>query len=199
MNEELFFSQDFIEENKANLGQFMPKSRKSGPYSKHDKVARRNEVYKLYFEYGYSGRRIAEMMKVNRNTIHGDIQFWYNQITQNFNAIDPTLAIVRQITKLEDQKTRLREYLDKTESVAEKIPIERLIFDIDSKIIHTRIRMSESDYQVHEKATKWLNEFMKKNLMKGRYLTIFDTISVSEKACKRIKKIIKEDRARGIF
>lgn len=196
---ELDISEDFIEESKANLGQFKPKLRKTGPYSKHDKDARRNEAYRLYFEYGYTGRQIAKMMKINRNTVHSDIQFWYNQITSNFNEIDPTLAIVRQITKLENQKTRLRVKLDKTNNFTENLAIEKLLFEIDCKIIHIRLRMRDSEVTVHEKATRWLNEWMEKNGQKQRHLTIFDTIKVSPKACEQINKIIKDDKNRGIF
>jgi len=185
---------DFLEENKK-LYQTISKSKKGGPYSKEQRESRRNEVYKLYFDYGYSGRRIAEMMKVNRNTILGDIMFWYNQVTKNFDEIDPTIAIVEQITKLKNQKTRLREYLDKIDSPTEKIKIERLIFDVDSKIIHIRIKMQDSAIKIHEQATLWLNNFLKKNNEKQRYNTIFDTIRVSQKAHERINKIIKEDNS----
>jgi len=192
---ELNISDEFLSETNSNLSQFRSKSRRGGPYSKHEKIIRRNKVYKLYFDYGYSGRSIAEMLKVHRNTIQGDIDFWYNQVTKNFNELDPTLSIVEQITKLKNQKTRLREYLDKIESVTEKIRIERLVFDVDREIIHIHIKLQSSDFKVHELATRWLNEFMKKNNEKQRYNTIFDTIRVSQKTHEKINKIIKEDRS----
>ena len=192
---ELNISNEFLSETNSNLSQFRSKSRRGGPHSKHEKIIRRNKVYKLYFDYDYSGRRIAEMLNVHRNTIQGDIDFWYNQVTKNFNELDPTISIVEQITKLKNQKTRLREYLDKIESVNEKITIERLIFDVDSKIILIQIKMQDSAFKIHEQATRWLNDFMKKNNEKQRYNTIFDTIRVSQKAHERINKIIKEDNS----
>ena len=184
---------DFLDENEK-LCQIIPKSKKGGPYSKEQKESRRNEVYRLYFDYGYSARKIAEVMKIHRSTVNGDVDFWYNQVTKNFNEIDPTIAIVEQITKLKDQKTRLREYLDKTESVTEKHTIERLILDVDSKITHIHFKMQDSTFKIHEQATRWVNEFMKKNNETQRYSTIFDTIKVSTKAHERIMKIINEDR-----
>ena len=196
---ELSVPEDFIKENKANLGQFMPKSRKRGPYSKHDKLTRRSEVYRLHFEYGYSARRIAEMMKVNRNTINGDIQYLYGQVIKNYNMVDPRIAIIKQINKLEIQKTRLREQLDKTKNHSERISIERLLFDIDSKIIHIRIKISESNYQVHRMATKWLNDHLEKNQKEKRYLTLSDTSTVSISAYEKINKIIKEEQNRCMF
>ena len=192
---ELNISDEFLSETNSNLGQFRSKSRRGGPHSKHDKIARRNEVYRLYFDYGYSARKIAEVMKISRSTVNGDVDFWYNQVTKNFNEIDPTIAIVEQITKLKDQKTRLREYLDKTESITEKHTIERLILDVDSKITHIHFKMQDSTFKIHEQATRWVNEFMKKNNETQRYNTIFDTIKVSTKAHERINKIINEDKS----
>ena len=156
--------------------------KKGGPYTKFEQRNRRDEVYRLHFEYEYSSRKISESLKINRNTILRDIQFWYNQVANNFNEIDPTLAIIRQITKLENQKTRLREYLDQVDSIHEKLAIEKLLFGIDSKIIHIRIRIRDSSIEVHDKATKWLNEFMKKNNKNQRYLTLFNKIKVLQKA-----------------
>jgi hypothetical protein len=40
---------------------------------------------------------------------------------------------------------------------------------------------------------------MKENKKDNRYLTLFDKISVSEKAQKRITKIIEEDRVHSRF
>ena len=54
----------------------MPKSHQRGPYTKQELENRRNEVYRLHFEYRYSVRKIAELMKINRNTINGDIKHW---------------------------------------------------------------------------------------------------------------------------
>jgi len=70
---------DFLDENEK-LCQTKPKSKKGGPYSKEQKEKRRNEVYRLHFDYGYSARKIAELMKINRNTINGDIDHWYSRI-----------------------------------------------------------------------------------------------------------------------
>lgn len=60
------------------LCQTMPK--KGGPYSQQSKKTRRGEVFKLHFDYGYSARKIAELMKINRNTINSDIGFLYSQL-----------------------------------------------------------------------------------------------------------------------
>ena len=100
-------------------------------------------------------------MKINRNTINGDIDFLYGITLKNYNLVNPGTAIIKQITKLEIQKTRLREQLDKTPNHSDKMSIERLLFDIDSKLSFIRIKMSESHYRVHQLATSWLNRYSK--------------------------------------
>jgi len=67
---EFNISDDFIETNKK----FKPDTRrkKGGPHTKQEIIDRKNEVYRLHFEYGYSARKIADLMKVNRNTVNGD-------------------------------------------------------------------------------------------------------------------------------
>jgi DNA-binding CsgD family transcriptional regulator len=125
---------EFIIENQKQLCQTMPISKKGGgPYSKQDKQARQNEVYRYHFEYGYSARKIAELMKINRNTINGDITHWYS-IISNSNDIQPEPALFTILERRDIQRTRTREYLDKTSNISEKITIEKMILDIDYKI-----------------------------------------------------------------
>ena len=193
---ELSISADFIKENKANLCQSVPKSHRPGPYAKSEKEKRRDEVCRLHFEYGYSARKIADLMKMSRNTINGDIDFLYGNTVKNYNLVSPQTAVIKQLAKLEIQKTRLRESLDKTQNPSEKISIERLIFDIDSKLIHVRIKISESHYRVHEIATAWLNRYLKNHQQPSRYFALFDTMQVSTKTQKKIKKLISEDQHR---
>ena len=189
-NVSLCVSDQFIEENKELYG---TKSKKAGgPYNKSDRIKRRNEVYRLHFEYGYSATKIAQLMQVNRNTINGDIDYWYSQVVKKWYRIDPVYSIVKQIESLEVQKSRAREELDKITNPHEKILFERLIFDIDSKIMQIRLKIYESSARIHELATKWLNDWMKKNKNDDRYFTWFDVIKVSKKAQDRINKIIKE-------
>jgi len=133
-------------------------------------------------------------MKINRNTINCDIDFLYGITIKNYNLINPATVVIKQITKLEIQKTRLREQIDKITNTSEKISIERLIFDIDSKIIHVRVKISESNYRVHQLATNWLNRYAKNHGRPSHYFALFDTLQVSVKTQKKIKKLITEDQ-----
>lgn len=190
---ELSLSKNFLKENKPDFGTNWHKSHRRGPYTISEKERRRNEVYRLHFEYGYSARKIAYLMKISRNTINKDIDFLYGDTIKNYNLIRPQTAIIKQITKLEIQKTRLRESLDKTQNFSEIIAIERLLFEIDSKLIHIRIKISESNYHIHELATKWLNKFSKNHGQPSRYFNFFDTLQVSIETREQIKKLINED------
>ena len=186
----------FFEENKK-LDQTRPKKvpKKGGPYSKDEKQKRRDEVYRLHFDYGYSARKIADLMKINRHTIDGDIDYWYSKTVKDFQH-DPYKVIRYNIHQLDIQKTRLREQLDKSPFNKDRIPIERMIFDINSKIIQIHVKMVESSYKVHSQAVNWLNDWMKAHKKDERYMTWFDIISVSTKASQRIKQIINEDKKR---
>ncbi|WP_428325399.1 hypothetical protein [Nitrosopumilus sp.] len=183
-------SSDFIESGKS----FKSTKKRGGPYSKDEKIKRQNEVYRLHFEYGYSARKIAELMKINRNTINDDIIFWYVKIASSSELLNPENAILVSIQRFNVQRSRLRENLDKAENFHQKQAIEKMIFDIDSKILSIQLKLESSMIRVQKLGIDHLNNWLKKNKKDERYLTYFDTISVSEKAQQRISKIIKDDQ-----
>jgi len=191
-------SKEFLEENKSNLRQFISKSRKkSGPYSKKDKEKRREEIHRLHFEYGYSARQIANMMKINRNTVNSDLNYWYSKIIESGNIFDPETSILVTLERLKIQRVRLRELLDKTDSIKDKLSIERLMSDIDFKIIYTHHRLEESSRRKLDSETERLNDWMKDHREETRFLTLSDIIEVSTNAHEKIKQIIEEDKKMG--
>jgi len=185
-------SEEFLEEQ---LCQTMPKSeKKGGPYSKQDKQARRNEVYRYHFDYGHSARKISDILKINRNTINGDINYWYSKIVNDNNIFNPEYVLLLTTERLDIQRTRLREDLAKLSSIQEKITVERMIFDIDSKLSHIHLRLAESTKRSHEIAISYVNNYLKDNKKQERYFTFGDKFSVTQKSQKNIEKIIKEDK-----
>jgi len=191
-------SKDFIEDSKKIK---FPKQEKKrgGPYPKNEKLERRNEVHRLHFDYGYSARQIADMMKVSRNTINGDISYWYDKIGKNINSlVDPEVLVLKYITRFELQRTRLRIALDKTKVFQEKLGIEKLIFDIESRIMQTRLKLIDSQIKSFNDSTSRVNDWMKKQRRDERFLSVFDVFSVSDKSHKKIKNIMKEDKKREI-
>jgi len=192
-NELVNVTNEFIQENEK-FPKIKKQSKNGGPYSKSDKDKRMNEVYRLHFEYGYSARKIAAMMNVNRNTVNGDIDYWFSRISKNVNVVNSEDMVLIGIERLKIQLTRLREKLDNEINNSERMSIERLIYDINCKIIHTYEKLSQSRHAIHKLATEWLNKYMEKNKKPERYLTYFDTISVSENAQEKISRIINDDR-----
>ena len=192
-------SEGFIEENNTNLRQSTPihQFKKSGPWTQQDKEARREEVHKLHFDYGFSARSIADFMGVQRNTINSDLRYHYSIIASNSNIVDPEVAIGVGLTRLDIQYARLRVQLDKTEEDSEKLSIERLLLDICSKNIYANHRIAESYRRVIDLTTKSLNDWMKDNRKDTRYISMHDKQKVSSRAHKKIERIIKEDQKIG--
>lgn len=91
--------------------------KKGGPYSKQDQKTRRDEVFRLHLEYGYSARTIAEMMNVNRNTINSDIKYCYSQLRDQEDYLWIEDRINKNLFRLENQRTRFLERLDKTKDI----------------------------------------------------------------------------------
>lgn len=92
----------------------MPKSKKGGPYPTQAKKIRRDEVFKLHFDYGYSARKTADMTKTNRNTINSDISYWYSQFQKEDHKVSVEDWINKIVYRLETKRVRLMEKLDKT-------------------------------------------------------------------------------------
>jgi len=190
-------SNDFIHGDHQFLKtQKFPRHKKGGPYSKSNRVTRRKEVYRLHFEYGYSASKIADLLQVNRNTISSDLDYWYSQSMLTVNAFDPSQAIRIGLERLDVQRTRLREQLDKVETFQEKLALERLILEIDSKILNIHNKLTNSATNIHDRSTERLNDWLKKHKKDERFINFFDTVSVSLESSEKIWKIIEEDRQR---
>ncbi|MGY5148815.1 MAG: hypothetical protein ACW9W3_02000 [Candidatus Nitrosopumilus sp. bin_68KS] len=187
-------SQEFIESGKH----IHSKKKKGGPYSKDEKIKRQNEVYRLHFDYGYSARKISDMMNINRNTINGDIDYWYDKIIVNTNYLNLEGSIMISRDRLEIQRIRLREKLDKIENFQQQYAIEKMIFEIEGKIININLKLAESEKRINKEKINFLNNHMEKKGEDLRFISLFDKISVSEKSYNKISKIIKEDRNRNI-
>ena len=197
-NDELLqVEEEFLQENYDYARTKRGTRKKGGPYSKVDKEKRRNEVYRLHFDYGYSARKISEIMQINRNTINGDIDYWYDKICKNINILAPEYRIITTLQRMEIQLVRQREQLDKVTSNSERMVIERLIFDINSKILHTNQKLGESAFRINNHFRELLNDFLRRENTGKRIMTLFDKVSVSRKAQEKIQRIINEDKQRG--
>src|SRR5437867_5088822 len=91
-------NQEFIEENKnINLVRHGQNHKgKFAPFTKSQRRKRRMEVYRLHFENGIPAMRIAQMMKVDRNTINNDLKILYNKALNDYNPDKLTLDDILQ-------------------------------------------------------------------------------------------------------
>ena len=111
-----------------------------GPYTKDERTKRQNEVARLHFEYGYSAVKIAEMMKVNRNTINSDVKYLYSSIKDELKQ-DTKDFVLKQIGRLESQRTRIVRQIkkDKTGNIIKQ---EKLLLDVDARLNNFLIKIN---------------------------------------------------------
>ena len=145
--------------------------KKGGPYTKKEQDERRQEVFKLHFEKGYSASKIFEMLKVNRNTINEDIRYWYSELASELNH-DVTTWAIERYHNLELQKNRLVEQLEKEESIQYKIALEKLIFQINDKLSQFVSKIISSDIVIqnpkNEEVMEKTKDFVRSLLLGGK-------------------------------
>ncbi|MCE9617631.1 MAG: hypothetical protein K8Q88_04645 [Nitrosarchaeum sp.] len=118
--------------------------KQGGPYTKTEQDERRNKVYSMYFEKGFSAIRIANELKVNRNTINQDVKFLRSDLTQK-DQIKPAIWVLEQKEHLEQQKDRLLELLETTKDFEQRLRVEKIILDIEGKITNLVIKITGFD------------------------------------------------------
>jgi hypothetical protein len=173
-------SPGFIEISNSQLCQTMPKSKKNGgPYSDGNKQKRRGEVYRLHFEYGYSARKIADTMKINRNTINADVKFWYKELGKSFEVDTIKGGIAKQLVRYETQVNRLTEKIESCDDIESQLNIEKLITDISNKasILHLKILDNHAEHPVKTKSQE--NEYIIDEKL-IRHITLFLTLKYAK-------------------
>jgi len=127
----------------------LAQEKKGGPYTKYDQNERKNKVYNLHFEKGYSAIKIAERLHVNRNTINEDIKYWYAKVSEELPNSSSSL-LLKQIQRLEAQQARLLEELEKCTEFKDKVILERLLFAINSRIASHASKIVFHHYDVFD-------------------------------------------------
>ena len=112
---------------------------------------------------------------------------------KNLKSFNVEKSIIKTLQRLEIQQSRLREQLDKATSNSERMAIERMIFDINSKTQYINQKLIESEIRTNAEARDSMNDFLKKEKLPGRFVSLLDTILVSKKAQEKIHRIIEED------
>lgn len=130
------------------VSQIRNEQKKGGPYTKQEQEKRRTKVYELYFEKGNSAVKIAQMLDVNRHTINSDINSWYTHMAAQIGGENVGAIVLKQIEKLEIQRKRLLDMLDKQTDFSSKVTLEKLLYELDSKIAGFVSKMAGKDLRV---------------------------------------------------
>ena len=147
----------------------------------------------VFAENADAATKIEMVLDVNCIDIRSDFK--------NISAINPQNEenrigmhdlVNKQLVRFEYQRNRLMQSFEITNSVQENNQIERLIFDIDSKLTNICLKIGDSKLSTWDQAVDYINKWMKKNQKDTRYLLYGDLLSTSENKKTRINKILKE-------
>jgi hypothetical protein len=191
-------NQEFIEENKKmnlNLVRHGQNCKqKFAPFTKSQRRKRRMEVYKLHFEHGVPATRIAELMKVDRNTINNDLKILYREALNDYNPDDISLddILQKQLLRLETQRDRLGLYLCDAKDFSNKIAIERLIADIDFKLIGAIEKINHNEGRFWDEILKGVNKVAEIKKLDLRYTSLFELHKISIGSRKSLNKLREE-------
>jgi hypothetical protein len=193
-SDNLDVSPEFIEESKKIINNLVRPRQKFAPYTRAQRRKRRNEVYRLHFEKGLPAIKIADLMKVNRNTINEDIRQLYKELAKDVDSIEFSDQYIKQVTRLELQRTRLTEYLEKTPEIEKKIAIEKLLSDIDFRLMAMAEKIEHNSVIFWDKVKKMFNEIAEKKNIDYRTTTILELVEISTKSRMKLDDLIKEIR-----
>jgi hypothetical protein len=200
-------NQEFIEENKKlNLNLVRHRQnhkQKFAPFTRSQRRKRRIDVYKLHFEHRVPATRIAEMMKVDRNTINNDLKILNREALKDYDPADMSLddILQKQLLRLETQRDRLGIYLSDARDINNKIAIERLIADIDFKLIGTIEKFNHNESRFWDQILKGVNKIAENNNLNLRYTSLFELHKISIDSRKSLNKlmqdVLKENKGNG--
>jgi len=178
----------------SELSRTIPKLMKKngGPYTKGDRVKRRNEVFRLHFSLGYSAVKIAQLMNVNRHTIESDIKYGYSILAKEWNRSTIDSWFMKQVYRLEEQRTRLLEKLNGLTG-REYLTTEQLLKEIDVRIFYMIKDVMTSIETNAQMIIKKINGELEKYSIQERLITPFDYTRASTKTRDKIIEMIKND------
>jgi hypothetical protein len=192
----LDFAVEFIEDNKKIdlVRHRQDCNRKFAPYTKSQRRKRRMEVYKLHFEHGIPATRISEMMNVDRNTINNDLKILYRKALRDYDPADMDLddILQKQLLRLETQRDRLGLYLNDAQDIGDKVTIERLIADIDFKMIGAIEKMIFNVRKFWEEVISEINKIAEEKKLSTRYTSLFELQNISIDSGKSLNKLKQE-------
>jgi hypothetical protein len=182
------------DKNKKSHPNLVKPRHKFSPFTKAERRNRRTEVYKLHFEHGMPATRIAGMMNVDRNTINNDLKFLYRQALNDYNLDDMSLEDIleKQLVRLETQRDRLGIYLSDAMDVTSKVTIERLIADIDFRVLTAVDKINHNTVQFYDQIINAVNKIAENKKLDIRFTSLYELREISIDSRISLNKL-KED------
>jgi len=174
-------------------------SKKGGPYAKQQREKRRSEVFRLNVEYGHSARKISEMMNVNRNTINSDLNFVYSRLSSEWAHRDLYSLFMKQTYRLEIQRTRLLDELKKQNGLKEKLMLEKMILDIDTKIFTFYEKLTASSEMILNSIIDTANRLVDNDKWKqSGFVNMRNVRKTLDETRDKINKMLEEDEKKQV-
>jgi len=95
----------------------------------------------------------------------------------------------KQLLRLETQRDRLGLYLCDANDINSKIAIERLIADIDFKLIRVIERIGQNVVQYWDEIIKHINKMAENEKLKTRYTNLFELRKISMDSRESLNKL----------
>lgn len=118
----------------------LSEKKSGGPYTRKQQDERKDMVFELHFEKGYSAVQIAKMLSVNRNTINKDIESCYEDLSKDKTQTHKNW-LGKQLLRLESQRTRLLEAVVDGLSLKDRLRLEKSITDVDMSIASLVVKL----------------------------------------------------------
>jgi hypothetical protein len=98
----------------------------------------------------------------------------------------------KQLVRLEAQRDRLGSYLNDSKEINNKIAIERLITDIDFKLLTAVEKILHNSGQFWDQIIKGINKVAESNNLRIRYTSLYELQKISIDSRKCLDEIRKE-------
>jgi len=173
--------------------------KKGGPYTKQQREKRRDEVFRLHIEYGYSARQISDMMKVNRNTINSDLNYAYSRLSFELSHGDFYSLFMKQLYRLEIQRRRLLKEAEKQNESNEKRALEKMVFDIDCRIFNFYEKITLSSETMLDYVIFTANDIVKNDPWKqSGFVNMRNIRKTLDETRDKINKLLEEDAKKQV-
>ena len=168
--------------------------KKGGPYPKQHQEKRRDDVFRLHFEYGYLARAISDLMKINRNTINNDISILYSKMRTGRDDVEYDDLLNKQLYRLESQRVRLRKELDSDITLQERLQIEKIIQELDSKKSNMIIKLLTAQRTITDFSVKLINDSFARRGSKERYMSADSLYRIPEENADKIFELLNNEK-----